>query len=116
MITINKKENRWPAKKRTSTLKHIDSLIEELSSMHQCAKESNSPELVHLKRALMRAQHLRVLLNGKRTTSRHWNNMLDSVVFVLEVLKKMYSLFINYIQNQAIKHEFWNNNKIITHC
>lgn len=108
--------NRWPAKKRTYTLRHIDSLIAELSIICQRAKETNSPEQVDLERALKRAYHVRILLNCKRTTSRQWKSLFDSIVFVLEVSKKFYSFFINYVQRQPIKYEFWNNNKIIAYC
>ena len=109
-------KNRWPANKRTYALRHIDSLIVELSTICQYAKETNSPGLVDLERALKRAYHLRILLNCKRTTSRQWISLFEAVVFVLEVSKKFYSLVINYIQKKAIKHEFWNNNKIIAYC
>jgi hypothetical protein len=108
--------NRRPAIKRTYTLKHVDCLIAELSAICQYAKETNSPGLVDLERALKRAYHLRILLNCKRTTSRQWISLFEAVVFVLEVSKKFYSFFINYIQKKVINHEFWNNNKIIAYC
>lgn len=113
---MSRTENRWPANKRASTLRHVDSLIEELSTMIQYANELNSPELVHLKRALKGAQHVRVLLSNKRTTARQWQMLFESVIFIFEAAKKIYSLFINYIQYQEIKHEFWNNNKVVAYC
>jgi len=113
---MGRKNNRWPANKRTATLRHVDSLIEELASMLQYAEELNSSERVHLKRALKSAQHVRGLLNNKRTTARQWQTLFESVMFILEASKKIYSLFINYILNQENKHELWNNNKVVTYC
>ncbi len=109
-------KTKLPAKDKASTIQSIDALVVELSILCNRAKELDNSELVGLNRALRRAQRLRKQINNECKESLCWKSLLDSVVYLIIITKKFYSLLINCIRKQFIKNEFWNHYKIITHC
>lgn len=101
---------KWQIKKRDSTLKHVDILIAELHKMRKHAREVNSPVLVNLNRALEKSRKLRKRIIEKRKDFREWKAVFSSIVFLIEVARKIYSLFINCILNKIIQYELWKDN------
>lgn len=101
---------KFQIKKWDSILKHVDILIAELHKMHRHAKEVNSPVLVDLNRALEKARKLRKRLIVKHIYFREYKALFSSIVFLIEMAKKIYSLFINCILNKIIKYEVWKDN------
>ncbi len=113
---MSKSKIKMPAKDKASTIKLVDALVAELSVLCNKAKELDNSELVGLNRALRRAQRLRKLINNECKESIHWKSLFDTIVYLIMVTKKFYSLFINCIRKQFFKNEFWDNNKIIAYC
>lgn len=118
MITLSnlKLKVKMPAKDKASTIKLIDALVVELSILCNRVKELDNSELVGLNRALRRAQRLRKRINSECKESLCWKALLDSIVYLIIITKKFYSLLINCIRKQFFKNEFWDNNKIIAYC
>ncbi len=107
---------KMSAKDKASTIQLIDTLVVELSILCNIAKGLDNSELVGLNRALRKAKLLRKRINSERKESLCWTSLLDSIVYLIMITKKYYSLFIDCILNQFFKNEFWNHNKIITNC
>lgn len=105
------------SKKRTSTLKHIDALINELSTKCQYAKAVGCPGLVDLNVALKSARKLRKIAetSSKRKTLQQFEVLSDISLFLIKIAKQVYSIIINCIESKISRYEIWNNNTIIAH-
>lgn len=104
--------------KRDYALKHVDMLIENLSMMCKHAKKVKCPGLVGFNQALKNTKNLRKVLNKKKFvfSPRQWSSLIDSAVFMILLVRKIYSLFFNCKLNKIIIYEIWKNYTAITYC
>jgi hypothetical protein len=102
------------ASNRAKAFKLLDNLIKELDEICQKAEKESSPGLVDLKRVLNHALYLQKTITKKDANEVNWRLLASSVCFLIQIAKKIHSLFFNCFIKWLFENAIWKSHKTLT--
>ena len=100
------------SRRRTKALMLVNQLIAEISASCQRAQTKGDPGLVGLKKSLRKTRRLRLTI--QRDVHCNWEKVGEAIVYIGQILNRLYSLLHNCLQWHKQGHEAWEDHTVAT--